>query len=384
MEINLLDDSQLALLRQLTADASSVVVTVHKSPDGDAIGSMLAWAQYLQALGKEVTCVIPDAAPDFLMWLPGSQTLLRYDKHPDRAKEAFDKADLVCCLDFNDLSRTGDMADVIAQSKAPRLLIDHHVGPTVEAALSVSHPAMSSTSELVFRLLWQLGAYDEMTLQMAQCIYCGMMTDTGAFTYNSNAPAVYLIISHLLEKGVDKDRVYNRVYHNYSPQAIKFRSYVIFKKLRVLPASHAAYYTVTRDEMRRFQFVRGDLEGVVNIPQKIKTQTLHLAARGHREGPGHTRQPPFGQWVSLPQDGGGVLQRRRPRRRGRRTPGVLHRGSRAGGPPSHHGLQGAAAMTPRGPGSWSVGQSLMSKVAKNGRRLMVEQTICYNFAVRYY
>lgn len=270
MEINLLDDSQLALLRQLTADASFVVVTVHKSPDGDAIGSMLAWAQYLQALGKEVTCVIPDAAPDFLMWLPGSQTLLRYDKHPDRAKEAFDKADLVCCLDYNDLSRTGDMADVIAQSKAPRLLIDHHVGPTVEAALSVSHPAMSSTSELVFRLLWQLGAYDEMTLQMAQCIYCGMMTDTGAFTYNSNAPAVYLIISHLLEKGVDKDRVYNRVYNNYSPQAIKFRSYVIFKKLRVLPASHAAYYTVTRDEMRRFQFVRGDLEGVVNIPQKIK------------------------------------------------------------------------------------------------------------------
>lgn len=283
MEINLLDDSQLALLRQLTADASSVVVTVHKSPDGDAVGSMLAWAQYLQALGKEVTCVIPDAAPDFLMWLPGSQTLLRYDKHPDRAKEAFDKADLVCCLDYNDLSRTGDMADVIAQSKAPRLLIDHHVGPTVEAALSVSHPAMSSTSELVFRLLWQLGAYDEMTLQMAQCIYCGMMTDTGAFTYNSNAPAVYLIISHLLEKGVDKDRVYNRVYNNYSPQAIKFRSYVIFKKLRVLPASHAAYYTVTRDEMRRFQFVRGDLEGVVNIPQKIKKLKLSISLREDTE-----------------------------------------------------------------------------------------------------
>lgn len=119
MEINLLDDSQLVLLQQLTADASSVVVTVHKSPDGDAVGSMLAWAQYLQTLGKEVACVIPDAAPDFLMWLPGSQTLLRYDKHPDRAKEAFDKADLVCCLDYNDLSRTGDMADVIAQSKAP-------------------------------------------------------------------------------------------------------------------------------------------------------------------------------------------------------------------------------------------------------------------------
>ena len=138
--------------------------------------------------------------------------------------------------------------------------------------------------ELVFDDITTGASQDiKQATQMAQCIYCGMMTDTGAFTYNSNAPAVYLIISHLLEKGVDKDRVYNRVYNNYSPQAIKFRSYVIFKKLRVLPASHAAYYTVTRDEMRRFQFVRGDLEGVVNIPQKIKKLKLSISLREDTE-----------------------------------------------------------------------------------------------------
>ena len=279
MEINLLDDSQLALLRQLTADASFVVVTVHKSPDGDAVGSMLAWAQYLQALGKEVTCVIPDAAPDFLMWLPGSQTLLRYDKHPDRAKEAFDKADLVCCLDYNDLSRTGDMADVIAQSKAPRLLIDHHVGPTVEAALSVSHPAMSSTSELVFRIVWQLGAFEEMTKEWATCVYCGMMTDTGGFTYNSTQPEIFFIISQLLTKNIDKDKIYRNVFNNFSPWAIRFRGYLMSQKLNVFADLHASYFAISKREMRDFHFIKGDAEGLVNEPLRIKGMKLSISLR---------------------------------------------------------------------------------------------------------
>ena len=283
MDLNLLDGSQLSQLRELIASSSKVVSVVHKSPDGDAVGSMLAWSQYLQSKGKEVTCVIPDAAPGFLMWLPDSKKLLRYDKHPEEVKAAFAAADLVCCLDFNDLSRTDEVAEVVTACKAPRLLLDHHVGPTVETALSVSKPDLSSTSELVFRLIWQLGDYDQLTPQMAQCVYCGMMTDTGAFTYNSNTPEVYLIISQLLEKGIDKDKIYQRVYNNYTASAIKFRSYVIFRKMRVVHALHAAYYTVTRAEMQRFQFNKGDLEGVVNIPQKIKRLKVSISLREDTE-----------------------------------------------------------------------------------------------------
>lgn len=285
MEINLLDDNQLSLLRGLIADAGKVVVVVHKSPDGDAIGSLLSWGMYLKNLGKEVTCVIPDAAPDFLMWLPNAQTIVRYDKHPDKVQAAFDAADLVCCLDFNDLARINEVEPLAKACKAPRILIDHHENPTVEAALSLSFPSMSSTCELIFRLLWQLGNYDEMTPQMAQCIYCGMMTDTGAFTYNSNSPAVYLIISHLLEKGIDKDKIYNRVFNNYSANAVKFRSYVIYRKLKVIHRLHASYFFVTKEEMKRFQFIKGDLEGVVNIPQKIKKLKLSISLREDTEKP---------------------------------------------------------------------------------------------------
>lgn len=283
MNINLLEDSQLSLLRELITDSVKVVIVVHRSPDGDAMGSMLAWGMYLQSMGKEVTCVIPDAAPDFLIWLPDTNALLRFDKCPDEARAAFAAADLICCLDFNDLSRTEDVAHAVRDSQARLLLIDHHVAPTLETALSVSRPSLSSTSELVFRLIWQLGGYETMTLPMAQCIYCGMMTDTGAFTYNSNSPELYLIISYLLAKGIDKDRIYNRVYHNYSPNAIRFRSYLIYRKMRVVPALHAAYFTVTRDEMRRFRFIKGDLEGVVNIPQKIRKLKLSISLREDTE-----------------------------------------------------------------------------------------------------
>ena len=244
---------------------------------------MLAWAQYLQALGKEVTCVIPDAAPDFLMWLLGSQTLLRYDKHPDRAKEAFDKADLVCCLDYNDLSRTGDMADVIAQSKAaptahrPPCGPDRRGGALRLPSRHVEHVRVGLPSVVADGSLRTDDAADGAMYLLRH--------DDGHGGLHLQLQCASRLSHHQppAGEGVDKDRVYNRVYHNYSPQAIKFRSYVIFKKLRVLPASHAAYYTVTRDEMRRFQFVRGDLEGVVNIPQKIKKLKLSISLREDTE-----------------------------------------------------------------------------------------------------
>lgn len=285
MNINLLDDNQLAQLRQLIAESGNVVTIAHKSPDGDAIGASLAWALFLQAQGKQVTCVVPDAAPDFLKWLPMSHGIVRFDKHAAKAQAALDAADLLCCLDFNEFSRLGDAQTAVEACRARRLLIDHHMFPNVQDALSVSRSAMSSTSEMVFRLIWQLGGYEGMTQQMAQCIYCGMMTDTGGFTYNSTRPEIFFIVSQLLAKNIDKDEIYNRVYHNFSADAIKFRAYLIYKKLKVVNELHAAYYTVTKEEMSRFHFIKGDLEGVVNVPQQIKGLKLSISLREDTEKP---------------------------------------------------------------------------------------------------
>ncbi len=285
MNINILNDHELVQLRQLIVDSQRVTVVCHKSPDGDAIGSSLAWAEYLRMQGKEVTVVVPDAYPDFLQWMPNTQTIMRYDKKPDEVKTAFEQADLLCCMDFNEPSRVEDLQPLLDAFQGKRLMIDHHLNPSMEDATIISRPQMSSTCELVFSILWQLDAYEPMTHAMAVCLYCGMMTDTGGFTYNSTRPEIFYIISLLLDKRVNKDLVYNRVYHNYSADAIRLRGYIIAHKMRVSHELHAAYFTLTRDEMKRFHFIKGDAEGLVNEPLRIKGMKVSISLREDTEKP---------------------------------------------------------------------------------------------------
>lgn len=212
MNIRLLGDAEAKQLQQIVTEAEHIVICAHKSPDGDAIGSSLAWKLYLNQIGKtDVTLCMPDAYPDFLQWLPGASTVLRYDKHPEKVQQAFDRADLVCCLDFNQYARVEAMQATLEGCQAKRILIDHHLEPQTDNAITVSRPDMSSTSEMIFYIISQLEGYDSMTKECAQCIYCGMMTDTGGFTYNSTRPEIYFVIGQLLSKGIDKDNIYNRV-----------------------------------------------------------------------------------------------------------------------------------------------------------------------------
>lgn len=286
MNINILDNERLGQLRTLIDEAHHIVICAHKSPDGDAMGSSLAWKSYLKQIGKDdVSVCVPDAFPDFLQWLPGSNEVLRYDKRPDDVRKAFENADLVCCLDFNQSMRVEDMQPLLDESKAKRLLIDHHLEPDTNNRLTISHPELSSTSEIVFSLIWQLGGYEGMTRDCARCIYCGMMTDTGGFAYNSTRPEIYFIITQLLEKKVDKDKIYNRVYHNYSSHAMKLRGHLILNKLEVVEQLHASYFVVTKEEMKRFKFIKGDLEGLVNIPLQIKGLKLSISLREDTDKP---------------------------------------------------------------------------------------------------
>lgn len=281
MNLDILSSEELSSLKNKLNAAQNIVICCHKSPDGDAIGSSLAWANLLGEKGKSPRVVIPDACPDFLQWLPGyAQYVIRYDKHPDEAKQLFANADLVLCLDFNVTSRLEDMESVLTAATAPKILVDHHIGPDVpDTFLTVSREDMSSTCELTFRLLWQLGEFDTLSLACAVCIYCGMMTDTGGFTYNSNRPEIFLIIAHLLEKGIDKDDIYNRVNHNYSTWCIRMRGYMMMQKLNVYEDLHASFFALTREEMQRFHYIKGDAEGLVNEPLKIKGLKLSIYLR---------------------------------------------------------------------------------------------------------
>jgi len=292
MNIDILNESQLVQLNQLISNAENIIITCHKSPDGDAIGSSLGWAEYLRSRGKEPTVIVPDQYPDFLMWLPNTEKIIRYDKHKEKCDMLFKIADLIFCLDYNTASRVEDMQQSLLSSPASRVLIDHHLNPDVPTVLNVSLPEACSTCELIFRIVWQMGGFEQLDKHFAVPIYCGMMTDTGGFLWNSSRCEIYFIIGELLTKRIDKDRIYRNVYYNYSENRIRLMGYVMYEKLVYLRDYHAAYYTLTKEEQKRFQFVKGDAEGLVNIPQQIKGLKLSISLREDTDKPRLV-------WVSL-------------------------------------------------------------------------------------
>lgn len=280
----ILSEQELSRLKQAIDHATSIVICAHRGPDGDAVGSSLGWAEYLQGLGKRVSIIMPNPFPDFLHWMPGSHTIMSYDKRTAAADEIIQGADLIFCLDFNALDRLKDMGDAVGKSKARRIIIDHHLNPDLQMAdIVISHPEMCATGELVFRLISQLGGFETMTRQAATCLYTGMMTDTGGFTYNSIDPDIYIIISKLLSKGIDKDKIYRNVYNNFSEHRLRFTGYILNEKLRFYENNRASIFTITREEMKRFHFIRGDAEGLVNMPLQVKGMRLSISLREDTE-----------------------------------------------------------------------------------------------------
>lgn len=283
---DIITDSEAQALLDIVSGTRHAVICCHTNPDGDAIGSCLGLAAWLRYKNVESTVIVPDMFPDYLQWMPGTQTIIRYDKHPEEADRLIALADTIFCLDFNDFHRTERMQQALEQRSTTFVLIDHHLDPKIMGAVMVSRPEMSSTSELVFRIVWQLGDFDAMTSHFAAPIYCGMMTDTGGFTYNSNDPAIFFIISQLLTKGIDKDKIYRAVFHNYSETRLRMTGYVMYHKLVVFPKAHASFFTITKAEQKRFHFVKGDAEGLVNMPLQIKGLLLSISLREDTERPG--------------------------------------------------------------------------------------------------
>lgn len=276
----LLNSAEIELLDKLVSEADNIVVCCHENPDGDALGSSLGWRQVLQKhYGKECELIVPSAFPDFLSWLPNTQIIKRYDKHKDECDEVIKKADIIFCLDFNNTSRVSAMQESLDAATAHKVLFDHHLDPDINADILVSHPERSSTSEIVFMITKQIGAFEKMDKLFSVPIYCGMMTDTGGFTYNSTDPETFHIIGDLLTTGIDKDKIYRNVYNNYSSWAIRLRGFIMSQKLNVFDELHASYFTITRRDMLDFHFIKGDAEGLVNEPLKIKGTKLSISLR---------------------------------------------------------------------------------------------------------
>lgn len=265
-----IDASQLKALRRLIEQSNDIVVTCHLSPDGDALGSSLALARVLSNIGKNAKVITPDQPPHVLMSLPGARDVVVLSRYEPFVESLLRKAQLVFCLDYNQLARVDRLARYIASSPAAKVMIDHHLGPDdFGQEVTISRPAYSSTCELLFQVLCGLGLFKTIDKAAAECIYTGMMTDTGNFTYNSNDPEIYTIIADLLDKGIDKDAIYQSICNVHSANSLMLNGYALSSKMEVFPDAHAALICITREELNRFSYKRGDTEGLVNVPLSI-------------------------------------------------------------------------------------------------------------------
>ncbi len=264
--------------------AEKIVIVSHVAPDGDAIGSSLGLWHFLNTQDKDVNIIVPNAFPDFLKWMPGSKDILLYDHYKEFADKLIAEADVICCLDFNAIHRIDAMADAVLASPARKILVDHHLNPEDFSRIIISHPEISSTSELIFRLICRMGYFSDITKEGAECIYTGMMTDTGGFSYKSKNREIYFIISELLSKGIDKDEIYRKVYNTYSESRLRLMGYVL-SQMTVYPDYRAALISLTKKEQNRFDYIRGDSEGFVNIPLSIKNVVFSCFLREDTEKP---------------------------------------------------------------------------------------------------
>ena len=209
---------EVAIAKKDLGECRNVVIVCHTSPDGDAIGSSLALYEYLKRKGKQVTVIVPNYFPDFLHWMKDAEMIVRFDRQKTASYTALKMADLICCLDFNDMRRIDDLGVALTHIRCKRLLIDHHLDPDCKQfAHIISHPELSSTSELLFRLFDAMGETKNLTFAAAEDLYAGMATDTGFFSFNSNDPDIFVIISELLRKGIDKDKINRNIQNNGMP-----------------------------------------------------------------------------------------------------------------------------------------------------------------------
>ena len=255
----------------ITETPKHIAILAHTNPDGDAIGSSLAWAKVLRSLGHDVQCLVPNKYPGFLSWMPGIRDVIIAKEENERAIGAVDNADIIFFLDFNRIDRLEKLSrHIIDNRKAVRILIDHHLDPPAdEYTLVFSDPTSCSTSYLVYQITERLTGLDVFDREAAESLYVGIMTDTGNFSFSFLTPGLFRAVAGLIEKGINIPDINSKVYNSYSEGRVRLLGYVLLDKMRMIENGRAAYIALKENEMRRFDFQVGDSEGFVNYPLSI-------------------------------------------------------------------------------------------------------------------
>nr|WP_319570594.1 bifunctional oligoribonuclease/PAP phosphatase NrnA [uncultured Draconibacterium sp.] len=253
----------------LATSKKKLVIIPHENPDGDAIGSALGLGQVLADFGHEVKVLSANNYPVFLKWFSSDVPVIIYNKDKKNAKSWLKQADAMICVDFNEASRAGKLEKKILEFEHKKVLIDHHPYPTQFCDFMVSETSYSSTAELVFDVLEATGLNANLSEKAAEALYTGILTDTGGFSHNISKNT-FKVVSGLLKYEINTDKIQSSVFHNYSADRMKLLGYCLNEKMQVFPEYRAAVISISKEELKQFNFQPGDTEGFVNYPLSIK------------------------------------------------------------------------------------------------------------------
>jgi len=253
------------------------VITCHQKPDGDAMGSTLALYHFLNQLGHDVTVISPTNWAQFLDWMPGTDKVIDFEQNKSLATQIINESDYVFCLDFNILHRTKNLEPIITASKSIKILIDHHQQPDIPSfGYGISDVKMSSTCEMIYDFIVQSGHSNLINLDIAACLYTGLMTDTGSFRFPSTTASVHKIVAHLKELGLQHSKIHENIYDQGSEARLKFMGNAFLYRMQVFPEYHTALMAIPKTDIYKFDLKTGDTEGLVNYLLSI--QGIKLAA----------------------------------------------------------------------------------------------------------
>lgn len=274
MQINfgLLKKAEIEKARAAIDKANKIAIVTHYNPDGDAIGSSLALYNFMENEGKEVHVIIPNRFPDFLAWMPGCENIVVEQGHGSLARKILREADLLFVVDMNAPHRAGkELENQLIKSKAFKILIDHHVSPDIDCDVMFSCVKTTSASELVYKFLYKHLKYgrDKLSLAIAECLYVGIITDTGSLTYSCNYPETYTIVHQLIKRGVDGEDVHRKVYDNYSESRMRLLGLLLSQRMKVMREKATSYTYLTADDLKKNHYKTGDTEGFVNYGLSI-------------------------------------------------------------------------------------------------------------------
>jgi len=255
----------------LLSQPKKVVITTHQKPDGDAMGSSLAMYHFLNQFGHQVTVISPTNWATFLNWMPGTKMVLDFEAPNDKANNAIAEADWIFCLDFNTLSRTKRMEEKLMAAKGQRILIDHHREPQTHAfTYGISDTGKSSTCEMVYDFIMNSGNEDKITPEIAECLYAGVMTDTGSFRFPSTTASVHKMVANLKEKGLEHSHIHEELFDNFLENRFRFIGNVLLNRMEIFYEYNAALIAIPQADLIKYDMRTGDTEGIVNYPLSIK------------------------------------------------------------------------------------------------------------------